>query len=59
MRNGVVHLAVAIAAAAHQRQHLAGVRIERDQRHLRIGDGAGFLVARVELLHLLVDHVNG
>ena len=32
----VVQLDVAVAAAAHQRKHLAGVGIERDERDLRI-----------------------
>ena len=60
LRDGVIHLRRAVAAPAHQRQHLAGVRIERDQRHLRIDVGlAQLLVARMQLVHLLVHHVNG
>ena len=67
MRHGVVHLRDAIAASADQRQHLAGVRIESHQRHLRIGDGSGAEAAalfhpvatRVELFHLLVHDVDG
>jgi hypothetical protein len=57
--NRVVQLRVAVAAPADQRQHLAGVRIERDQRHLRIDVGLPGLSLRVQLVHLLVDDVNG
>ena len=39
--DGVVELALAVVASADQRQHLAGVRVERDQRDLRIRDVAG------------------
>ena len=34
----VVQLADPVIAAADQRLDLAGVRIERDQRHLRLGE---------------------
>ena len=60
VRDRVVHLRRAIAAPAHQRQHLAGVGIERNQRHLRIDVRLAQLpVARMQLVHLRVHDVNG
>ena len=41
MGNGMVELAGAVIASPHQRQHLAGVRIQRHQRDLGIIDGRG------------------
>ena len=38
MGNGVVKLADAVVAAADEREHLAGVGIERDERDLGGGD---------------------
>ena len=42
----MVQLRVAVAAPAHQRQHLAGVGIERHQRHLRIDVCSGRVSCR-------------
>ena len=36
LRDRMIQLRIAVVAPAHQRQHLAGVRIQRHQRHLRI-----------------------
>ena len=59
MCHRVVHLRRAVAAPAHQRQHLAGMRIERDERHLRIDVRlAQLLVARMDGVNLLVDDVD-
>ena len=34
--DGMIELRGAVAAAAHQREHLAGMRVERHQRDLRV-----------------------
>ena len=66
----VIQLAEAIVAASDQGQHLAGVGIEGDQRHLRHGTvldldlgfgglaGAGFDLLGAPLDHLLVDQLH-
>jgi hypothetical protein len=60
MRDGVVDLAVAVAAAADQSEDLPGVGIQRDQRDLGIDVGlAGLLVLGVDLVDLRVDGGNG
>ena len=59
MRNRVVHLRAAVVAPSHQSQHLAGARIERDQRHLRVGVRlAQLFVVRVNRVYLRVHHVD-
>ncbi len=53
----MVELRDAVVAAADEREDLAGVRVERDERDLRIGDGAGLLTfgGLVQLADELVD----
>ena len=53
--DGVVELRDAVVAAADQREDLAGVGVDGDERDLRIGDGAGLLA--FGRLVLLADDV--
>ena len=55
--DGVVELRDAVVAAADECEDLAGVRVDGDERDLRIGDGAGLfsLGGLVQLADELVD----
>ena len=61
LRHRMVQLAQAVVASAHQRQHLSGMRIQRHQRDLRIGEIPGrrhravFGLVRVLLQHHLIN----
>ena len=66
--DGVIELRDAIVAAADQREDLAGVRVDGDERDLRIGDGAGFFALGglvqladelVYVLHADLDGLGG
>jgi hypothetical protein len=62
--DGVVELRDAVVAAADEREDLAGVGVERDERDLRIGDvGVALLVQfadeLVDVLHADVDGFGG
>ena len=56
--DSMIQLGGAITAPAHQRQHLASVRIERHKRHLRICPGLTWLVMSMLLVHLFIDNVD-
>ena len=59
MSHGVIHLRGSVATPTHQRQHLAGMRIERNECYLGIDVWlAELFVARVNGINLRVHDMN-
>ena len=57
-REGMVQLRGAVAAPAHEREHLARMWIQSHERHLRIGPGFPWLGFPVEMVHLFIDKMD-